>query len=122
MSLVSLGPEDDEHLVPFHPWPRFYFPDVRQMLFQLRQNSRAKFPVRHFASAEPDGGLYLIPFLRPLARGFHAVVVIVIVRAGAKRCFLDRNRDLLLLGLIRLFLGFVLKLSKVDDATRSEER
>ena len=45
----------------------------------------------------------------------HAIVVIVLVSAGAKLNFLDDDDNLLLLGLVRLFLGQVLKSAKVDD-------
>ena len=47
---------------------------------------------------------------------FHPVAVIVIISSGTKLNFFDGNRDLFLLRLIRLFLGFVLKLSEVDNA------
>ena len=115
-ALMSLRPKDDEHLVPFHPRPRFDFANVRQILLQFLQNARAQFAVRHFATAKPDRGFHLVAFLQPLARVLHAIVVVVIVCAGAKLNFLDRDRYLLLLRLVRLLLRFVLKLSEVDDS------
>ena len=39
-ALMSLWPKNDEHLVPFHPGPRFDFTDVRQTLLQFFQNPR----------------------------------------------------------------------------------
>src|SRR6185369_17748833 len=46
----------------------------------------------------------------------HAILVIVIVGAGTKLNFLNRDRYLLLLRLVCLLLRFVLKLSEIDDA------
>jgi hypothetical protein len=45
---------------------------------------------------------------------FHTILVVVDICSGAKLNFLDRDRDLFLLRLVRLLLGFVLKLAKVD--------
>ena len=45
----------------------------------------------------------------------HTIVVVVIVSAGAKLHFLDRDRYLLLLRFVGLLLRFVLKLSEVND-------
>src|SRR4029077_10048275 len=47
---------------------------------------------------------------------FHAIAVIVLIGSGAKLYFLDCDCYLLLLRLIGLFLGFVLKLAKINDA------
>src|ERR1041385_2741912 len=40
-ALMSLWSKDDEHLISFHPWPRFNFTNVGEILFELRQNPRA---------------------------------------------------------------------------------
>src|SRR5690349_6744666 len=114
-ALVSLWSEDDEHLVPFHLRPCLDLADVRQILFELLQNARAEFAVAHLAPAKPDRGLHFVAFLQPLTRMFHAVVVVVVVGAGAKLYFLDGDCDLLLLRLIGLLLRLVLVLAKVDD-------
>ena len=112
---MSLRPEDREHLVTLHAGPHFNFADVRQVFLELFQNSRAQFPVRHLAAAEPDRGLHFVAFSEPLARMLHAIAVIVLVGAGAKLNFLDDDDHLFLLGLVRLLLGQVLKSAKVDD-------
>src|ERR1044072_6584905 len=112
---MSLWSKNDEHLIPFHSWPCFNFTDVRKILFQFFQNARAQFTVRHFAAAKPDGGFHFVAFVQPLARRFHAVVVIVIVGTRSELDFLDRYRYLLLLCLVRLLLRFVLILSEIDD-------
>ena len=112
---MSLRPKDREHLVTLHAGPHLNFADVRQVLLELFQNPRAQFPVRHFAAAEPDGGLYFVAFSQPLARMLHAITVIVLVGAGAKLDFLDGNDNLLFLRLVRFLLGEVLKLAIVDD-------
>src|SRR5689334_11730539 len=114
-ALVSLRSEDDEHLVPFHLRPCLDLTDVRQIVFEPLENARAQLTVRHLASAKPDRGLYFVALLQPLARMFHAVVVVVVVSAGSKLNFLNRNRDLLLLGLVSLLLRFVLVFSEVDN-------
>src|SRR5687768_5810386 len=114
-ALVSLWSEDNEHLVPFHPRSCFDLADVRQVLFEFFQDARAQFTVRHLAAAKPDCSFHFVAVLQPLARVFHAVVVVVIVRSRSKLHFLDSDRDLLLLRLVCLLLGFVLVLSKIDD-------
>src|SRR5437762_1225011 len=111
---MSLWSKDDEHLVSFHPGPRFNFANIRQILLQSFQDPRTQFAVRHLASAKPDRGFYLITLLEPLPRMLHAIVVVVIVSAGAKLHFLDRDRYLLLLRFVGLLLRFVLKLSEVN--------
>src|SRR5882724_5568328 len=115
-SLMSFGSQDDKHLVPFHPRPCLYFAHVDQILFQLLQNARSQLTVGHLAATKPDGSFHLIAVLEPFARVLHAIVVVVIVRAGTKLHFLDRYRYLFLLRLVSLLLGFVLKLSEVNDA------
>jgi len=112
---MSLRPEDREHLVTLHAGPHFNFADVRQVFLELFQNSRAQFPVRHLAAAEPDRGLYFVAFSEPLARMLHAIAVIVLVGAGAKLNFLDGDDNLFLFRLVRFLLGEVLKLAIVDD-------
>ena len=62
-TLVSLWPEDDEHLVPFHPRPCFNFTYVREILFKFFQNPRPELTVSHFASAEPDRGFHFVAIL-----------------------------------------------------------
>ena len=114
-TLVSLRSQDDEHLVPFHSRPRFNFADVDQILFEFLQNARAQLAMRHLASAKPDCRFNFVAALQPFSRVFHPVVVVVIVRAGPELNFLDGDRDLLLLGFVRLLLGFVLKLSEVNN-------
>src|SRR5689334_19348673 len=113
--LVSLGPEDYEHLVPFHPGPRLDFADVHQVPLQSLENAGAEFAVRHLASAKPDGRFHFVAILEPLAGMLHTVIVIVIVRARSKLHFLYSDRDLLLLGLVRFLLRLVLELAKIDD-------
>ena len=71
--------------------------------------------MRHLAAAEPDGGFHFVTFLQPLACVLHPVIVIVVVGPGTKLNFLDYNRHLLLLRFVCLLLGFVLKLSEVND-------
>ena len=113
---MSLGPEDDKHLVPFHSRPSLYFANFDQILFQLLQNSRTQLSVRHLTTTKPDGGLHFIAALQPLTRMLHAIVVIMIVRARSKLNFLNRNCYLLLLRLVRLLFGFVLKFSEVNNS------
>src|SRR6185436_8921073 len=114
-ALMSRWSKNDEHLIPFHSWPCFNFTDVRKILFELLEYARAQFTVRHFAAAKPDGGFHFVAILQPLSRMFHAVVVIVIVGTRSELNFLDRNRDLLLLCLVRLLLCFVLILSEINN-------
>ena len=71
--------------------------------------------MRHFAATKPNRGLHLIAFFEPLAGMLHAIVVIVIVRARPKLYFLNCDRYLFLLGLVRFLLGFVLKFSEVNN-------
>src|SRR5215213_6205030 len=111
---MSLWPKDDEHLVPFHPWPCFNLTDVHEVVLQFLQYSRTQFTVRHLAAAKPDGGLDFVALLEPRARMLHAILVVVIVRSRSKLNFLDRDRYLLLLCLVRLLLRFVLVLSEID--------
>ena len=40
-ALVSLWSKDDEHLVPFHPWPRFNLTNIDEIALEPLQNSRA---------------------------------------------------------------------------------
>src|SRR5205814_1350406 len=54
--------------------------------------------------------------LQPFARVLHAIVIVVIVRAGTKFHFLDGDGYLFFLRLISLLLGFVLKLSEVNNS------
>src|ERR1041384_5799980 len=112
---MSLWPKNDEHLVSFHSWPRFNFTDVRKILLEFLEYARAQLTVRHFAAAKPDSGFHFVTILQPLARMFHAVVVIVIVGTRPELNFLDRNRNLLLLCLVCLLLCFVLILSEIND-------
>src|SRR6185436_18603840 len=114
-TLMSLWPKNDKHLVPFHSWPCFNFTDVRKILFKFFQYARTQFTVRHFAAAKPDCGFHFVAILQPLARMFHAVVVIVIVGTRSELNFIDRNRYLLLLCLICLLLCFVLILSEINN-------
>src|SRR5678816_1341125 len=114
---MSLWPKDDEHLVPFHPWPCFNFTYIREVLLQFLQYSRTKFTVRHFAAAKPDGGFDFVALLEPLARMLHAILIVMIVRSRPELHFLDRDRHLLLLCFVCLLLRFVLVLSEIDDAT-----
>src|SRR5688572_22821337 len=112
---MSLWPENNEHLVPFHPGPRFNFANVSEILLQLFQNPRSQFTVSHFASAKPDRGFHFVAILKPLTRVLHAILVIVIVSSRSKLHFLNRYRYLLLLRFVCLLLRFVLILSKIDD-------
>src|SRR5258706_9022098 len=112
---MSLRPKDREHLVAFHAGSHLNFADVCQILFQLLQNARTQFPVRHFAAAEPDGGLYFVAFSQPFARVLHTVAVIVFVSARPELNFFDGDYDLFLLGFVCLLLRQVLKLPIVDD-------
>src|SRR6266850_4403424 len=115
-ALMSLGPQDDKHLVPFHPRPCLYFANFDQILFQLLQNSRAQLPVRHLTTTKPDGGLHFIAALQPLTRMLHAIVIVMIVRARSKLNFLNCDCYLLLLRLVGLLLGLVLKFSEVNNS------
>src|ERR1041385_4543105 len=114
---MSLWSKDDEHLVPFHPGPRFNFANVYEVLLQFLQYARTKFAVRHLATAKPNRRFDFVAILEPLAGMLHAIFVVVIVLARSKVNFLDRNRYLLLLRLVCLLLCFVLILSEIDDAT-----
>src|SRR5690349_23616548 len=114
---MSLWSKDDEHLVPFHPWPRFHFTDVYEVLLQSLQYSRTELTVRHLATAKPDRRFDFVAILEPLTRMLHAILVVVIVRSRSKLHFLDRDRYLFLLRLVCLLLRFVLILSEIDDAT-----
>jgi hypothetical protein len=114
--LVPLGPEDYEHLIPFHAGPRFDFAYVREVVLEFFEDARAELTVRHFPTTKPDRGFNLVAVLQPLTRMLHAIVVIVIVGAGTELHFLDRDRDLLLLGLVRFLLCLVLVLAEVDDS------
>src|SRR5215208_6895048 len=40
-ALVSLWSKNDEHLVPFHPWPRFNLTNIDEIALEPLQNSRA---------------------------------------------------------------------------------
>ena len=40
-ALMSLWSKNNEHLIPFHSWPRFDFTDVRKILFELLEDARA---------------------------------------------------------------------------------
>src|SRR5882724_7784347 len=115
-ALMAPGAKDNEHLVAFHAWPGFHFAHVRQIAFQLFQNARAQFPVRHFTPAKPNCGFDFVTLLQPFTRMLHTVLVVVIIRARTKLNFLDCNGDLFFLRLVRLFLRFVLELTEVDDA------
>src|ERR1044071_1333822 len=114
---MSLRPKNDEHLVPFHPRPRFNFTNIREVLLQLLQYSRTQLTVRHLATANPDRRFHFVAVLEPLARMLHAILVVVIVRPRPELNFLDRDRYLLLLRLVCLLLRFVLILPEMDDAT-----
>lgn len=116
-ALMSLGPQDNKHLVPFHARPRFYFANFDQILFQLLKNSRTQLAVRHLTTAKPDGGLYFVAAFQPFTRMLHAIVIIMIVRARSKLNFLNSDRYLLLLCLVGLLFGFVLKFSEVNNST-----
>src|SRR5688572_29412833 len=115
-TLMSLWPEDDEHLVPFHPGPCFNFANVSEILLQLFQDPCSQFTVSHFATAKPDRGFHFVAILKPLTRVLHAILVVVIVSSRSKLHFLDGNRYLLLLRLVCLLLRFVLILSKINDS------
>jgi len=113
---MSLGPQDDKHLVPFHARPCLYFANFDQILFQLLQDSRTQLPVRHLATTKPDGGLHFIAALQPLTRMLHAIVIIMIVGARSKLNFLNSDCYLLLLRLVRLLFGLVLEFSEVNNS------
>ena len=115
-ALMSLRSQNDEHLVPFHSRPRFYFADLDQILFEFLQNARTQFPVRHLTPAKPDRSLNFIAAFQPLARMLHAIVIIMIVRARSKLNFLNSDCYLLLLCLVGLLFGFVLKFSEVNNS------
>src|SRR5689334_5228859 len=115
--LMSFWPKDDEHLVPFHPRPRFNFTNIGEVLLQFFQYAGTEFTVRHLATAKPDRRFDFVAILEPLARMLHAILVVVIVRSRSKLHFLDRDRYLLLLRLVCLLLRFVLIFSEIDDAT-----
>src|SRR6185436_19631024 len=112
---MSLRPEDDEHLVPLHAWPRFNFTNIREVLLQFLEYPRTQLTVTHLAAAKPDRGFHFVAILQSLSRMLHAIVVVVIVCSRAKLNFLDRDCYLLLLRLVCLLLRFVLELSKIDD-------
>src|SRR5467141_1215026 len=114
-TLMSLRSKDREHLVALHAGAHLNFADVRQILFELFQNARTQFTVRHLAAAKPDRRLHFVAFREPLTRMFHAIAVIVLVGTGTKLNFFDSDDDLFLLGFVRLLLGQVLKLAIVDD-------
>ena len=115
-ALVSLGSQNDEHLVPFHPRPCLYFANFDQILFQLLQDARTQLPVRHLATTKPDGGFNLVAALQPLTRMLHAIVIVMIVRARSKLNFLNSDCYLLLLRLVRLLFGLVLEFSEVNNS------
>ena len=114
-ALVSLGSQDDEHLVPFHARSRFHFAHVDQVFLQFFEDARAQLAMGHFAAAKPDRSFHLIAFCQPLAGMLHAIAVVVIVGARAELNFFDRDDNLFLLRLVRLLLLFLLKLSEVND-------
>src|ERR1051326_4825611 len=119
---MSLWPKDDEHLVPFHPRPRFNFTNVGEVVLESLQYARTEFTVRHLATAKPDRRFDFVAILEPLARMLHAILVVVIVRSRSKLHFLDRDRHLLLLRFVCLLLRFVLVLPEIDEeGKRSEE-
>lgn len=113
---MPLGPDDNEHLITFHPRPCFYFPNIDQIFFQPLENAGTQLTMRHLAATKPNRGFHLVAFLKPLPGVLHAIVVIVIVRTRPKLHFLDRDRYLFLLGLVCLLLGFVLKFSEVNNS------
>src|SRR6267143_513172 len=111
---MTFGAQNDEHLVPFHPRPGLYFTNIPEVFFQPLKDAGAKFTVRHFTTAKPDRSLHLVATDQPLTGMLHTVIVVVIVGSRTELHFLYRNNDLFLLGLVRLLLGFVLELAKVD--------
>ena len=113
---MSLRPQDDKHLVALHARARFHLTYIDQILFQFLEDARAQLSMRHLAPAKPDGCFNFVTVFEPLASVLHAVVVIVIVRAGTELHFLDGYRYLLLLGLVCLLLGLVLKFSEVNNS------
>ncbi len=113
---MPFRPENYEHLIPFHPRPRLDFANIDKILLEFFEDARAELTVRHFPATKPDRSFNFVAVLQPLARMFHAIVVIVIVGAGTKLHFFDRDRDLLLLGLVRFLLCFVLVLAEIDDS------
>src|ERR1044072_2535479 len=62
-ALMSLRPEDDEHLVPFHPRSCFNLTNIHEILFEFFQDSRTQFTVSHLATAEPDRCSHFVTIL-----------------------------------------------------------
>ena len=62
-TLMSLRPEDDEHLVPFHAWPCFNFTDIREVPLQSLEDPRTQLTVSHLAAAKPDRGFDFVAIL-----------------------------------------------------------
>jgi hypothetical protein len=115
-ALVTLGREDNKHLIAFHARTRFDLCDVQQILLKLFENTRAQLAVRHLAATKPDRRFDLVAACEPLARVLHTIIVIVIVRSRSELDLFDGDDDLFLLGLVRLLLGLVLELAKVNNA------
>src|SRR6266567_2065678 len=115
--LVPSRSKDGEQLIAFHARRDFNFTYIFQIMLELRQDAGAELAVRHLAAAKPDGCFHFVANLQPFTRPLHAIAVIVLVRAGTKLHFLNDDYGLFLFRLVGFFLGFVLKLAKINYST-----
>ena len=72
--------------------------------------------MRHLAAAEANGDLDLVAFLKEPQHVAQLDLVVAHVGDGAELHFLDLDLLLLLLGGLRLLLGFELELAVIHDA------
>src|SRR3954471_9731795 len=108
--------QDGVHLVAFLPRHVFRCRDVRQIINQPLEDAPADLRVRHFAPAEEDRRLHLVPLREEALDVLLLELVVVLVHLRPELDFLDLDDLLVLLRRPRALLFLVLIAPEVHDA------
>ncbi len=107
--------DQHDHLAAFHLWKVLDLAMLFDVFCDALKQLTTKVLVRHLASAEAQGDLYLVAIGQKLEHIAHLDVIVTAVRIWAELDLFDLNDLLLLTGFGFTLLRFVLKLAKVHD-------
>src|SRR5512140_1402941 len=110
------GGDDGHHRLPFHLRSRLHLRDVGDRLHDVLQDLEAALRgVGEFPSAEPDGHLALVAFLKEAADMLQLRVQVVLFRLRPDLDLLDLDDGLLLPRLLLPLARDVLELAEIHD-------
>ena len=119
---ARLPAQNRVHLIAFEPGHRFSDGDLGQFGHQPLQDPAPDLGVRHFATAEEDGGLHLVAFFQEALDVLLLELVVVFVHLRTELDFLDLDDLLVLSSLARALLLLVLVLPEVHDPADGWDR